>query len=66
MIALYLALIPVVMLVIALLVVRLVVAIKKTKLNNQIRKTIYSELVLRSGEKTPKELEEYMKIIKKY
>lgn len=58
--------IPVAMIVITLIVIALVNLIKKTKLNNQIRRTIYSELVERCPDKTPKELEEYMKIIKKY
>ena len=54
------------MIVITLLVLALVNVIKKTKLNNQIRRTIYNELVSRASDKSPKELEEYMKIIKKY
>lgn len=58
--------IPVAMIVITLLVLALVNVIKKVKLNNQIRRTIYNELVSRASDKSPKELEEYMKIIKKY
>ena len=58
--------IPIAMIVITLLVLALVNVIKKTKLNNQIRRTIYNELVSRASDKSPKELEEYMKIIKKY
>lgn len=57
---------PVIMILITLLVLFLVNSIKKVKLNNQIKRTIYAELTSRASDKTPKELEEYMKIIKKY
>lgn len=57
---------PVIMILITLLVLSLVNSIKKVKLNNQIKRTIYAELTARASDKTPKELEEYMKIIKKY
>lgn len=57
--------IPVVLIVVTLIALALVTNIKKTRLNNKIKNTIYNELVARAPEKTTKELSEYMKIIKK-
>ena len=61
----WILIVPVALIVITLLVLALVTSIKKTRLNNKIKNTIYAELVARAPEKSTKELAEYMKIIKK-